>query len=115
MRLDGTWVWRKTGNVFLARFSGTKLNLETITRRQERLIPLLLTMPVETACAAAKPTVYKWLKSKKGVKSAFSFQGELPGLDFYFMTLWTHRAAASFSLHSACLCTVVLISNLLSK
>ena len=42
-----------------------QMNAETITRRQERLVPLLLTMPVETACAAAKiakPTVYKWLK-----------------------------------------------------
>ena len=37
------------------------------------------------------------------------------GHTFYFMTFRIHRAAASFSRHSACFCTVVLISNLLSK
>jgi hypothetical protein len=53
------------------------MNAETITRRQERLIPLLLTMPVETACAAAKvakPTVYKWLNSGIERKRADDFQ-----------------------------------------
>ena len=39
----------------------------------------------------------------------------MTGSDFYFMTYSTHRAAASFYLHSAGFCTVVFISNLLSK
>ena len=37
------------------------------------------------------------------------------GVRLLFITFWAHRVAASFSFHSACLCTVVLISNLLSK
>jgi hypothetical protein len=42
------------------------------------------------------------------------FNGRYGGR-FHFMTFWTHRAAARFLSHSACLCTVVLISNFLSK
>ena len=39
-----------------------------ITRRQAKIIPLLLTMPVESACGQAKiakPRIYKWLKQEK--------------------------------------------------
>lgn len=41
------------------------MNRESITRRQAKVIPMLLGMSVESACVAAKvakPTVYKWLK-----------------------------------------------------
>ncbi len=41
------------------------MNAEQLTRRQAKVIPLLLTLPVESACQQAKiakPTVYKWLK-----------------------------------------------------
>lgn len=41
------------------------MNAEQLTRRQAKVIPLLLTLPVESACEQAKiakPTVYKWLK-----------------------------------------------------
>ena len=41
------------------------MNAEQLTRRQAKVIPLLLTLPVESACEqakVAKPTVYKWLK-----------------------------------------------------
>jgi len=49
----------------------------------------------------------------------YRLRGSLPMTllvsDFYIMTSWPHRAAARFFLHSACLWTVVLTSNPLSK
>jgi hypothetical protein len=59
-----------------------KMNAEQLTRRQAKVIPLLLTLPVEKACERAKiakPTFYSWLKQDHFRAALRKAQDELFG------------------------------------